>query len=48
MKRRLELTYEDANISAMRTLTERYTKISTFIRKSITTAEDVEEMDKFL
>lgn len=48
MKRRLEQTYEEANLSALRTLTERYTKISQFIRKSIATAEDVEEMNKFL
>ncbi|EGR32330.1 hypothetical protein IMG5_087930 [Ichthyophthirius multifiliis] len=45
---KLVSTFEENLINGLRIITEKYSKIATFIRKSTNTADEVEEMEKFI
>lgn len=48
LQTRLVSTFEESILTNLRSVSERYNKIASFIRKSTTTADEVEEMEKFL
>lgn len=48
LRKKLVTTYEESLISSLRTITEAYNKISSTIRKSTNTAEEVEFMEKYI
>lgn len=48
LQSRLISTFEEVVLTSLRAITDRYSKIASFIRKSTTTADEVEEMERFL
>ncbi|KAL4429302.1 hypothetical protein ABPG74_002288 [Tetrahymena malaccensis] len=48
LQQRLIFAFEDIILTTLRSVTEKYSRIGSFIRKSTTTADEVEEMEKFL